>query len=47
MLKSRLQELQVKRRTRGSMHGEVGQTQFMRENIPACGTGNLTWRRTR
>jgi membrane-bound lytic murein transglycosylase B len=27
--------------TRGSMHGEVGQTQFMPKNILAYGTGNL------
>jgi membrane-bound lytic murein transglycosylase B len=27
--------------TRGSMHGEVGQTQFMPKNIAAYGTGNL------
>src|SRR4051812_21885785 len=27
--------------TRGSMHGEVGQTQFMPKNIMAYGTGNL------
>ncbi|MFB9265618.1 lytic transglycosylase domain-containing protein [Bradyrhizobium erythrophlei] len=27
--------------TRGSMHGEVGQTQFMPNNILAYGTGNL------
>ena len=26
---------------RGSMHGEVGQTQFMPKNILAYGTGNL------
>jgi membrane-bound lytic murein transglycosylase B len=27
--------------TRGSMHGEVGQTQFLSKNILAYGTGNL------
>jgi membrane-bound lytic murein transglycosylase B len=27
--------------TRGSMHGEVGQTQFLPKNILAYGTGNL------
>jgi membrane-bound lytic murein transglycosylase B len=27
--------------TRGSMHGEVGQTQFLPKNIAAYGTGNL------
>lgn len=27
--------------TRGSMHGEIGQTQFMPKNILAYGTGNL------
>jgi membrane-bound lytic murein transglycosylase B len=27
--------------TRGSMHGEVGQTQFLPKNIQAYGTGNL------
>jgi membrane-bound lytic murein transglycosylase B len=27
--------------TRGSMHGEVGQTQFLPKNIMAYGTGNL------
>jgi membrane-bound lytic murein transglycosylase B len=27
--------------TRGSMHGEIGQTQFLPKNILACGTGNL------
>lgn len=26
---------------RGSMHGEIGQTQFMPKNILAYGTGNL------
>jgi membrane-bound lytic murein transglycosylase B len=29
------------RATRGSMHGEVGQTQFMPKSILAYGTGNL------
>jgi membrane-bound lytic murein transglycosylase B len=33
--------------TRGSMHGEVGQTQFMPKNILAYGTGNLDVRRQR
>ena len=32
---------------RGSMHGEVGQTQFMPKNILAYGTGNLDVRRQR
>ncbi|WP_342711842.1 lytic murein transglycosylase [Bradyrhizobium sp. B124] len=27
--------------TRGSMHGEIGQTQFMPKNVLAYGTGNL------
>src|SRR4029077_4888365 len=27
--------------TRGSMHGEIGQTQFLPKNILAYGTGNL------